>query len=172
MIQQYKIDKVNSFVANLTEKKNIILSNYSGLNVKDLESLRGQLREKGVVYKVIKNNLFKRALKEAGYADIDQYLKGPIAVAFVESELSETARIFKDFKKEHENFNFTLGIMDNTVYEEEQIKRIADIPSKEVLIAQIMSLINTPATQLAMVVNQVAGSLARGIKAVADKNTE
>ena len=93
-------------------------------------------------------------------------------MAFTDTDLSEAARVFKDFKKEHEDFTFTLGVMDNDVFEEEQVKRIADIPPKEVLLAQIMSLINTPATKLSMVVNEVAGSLARGIKAVADSNAE
>ncbi len=172
MIQQYKIDKVNDFVSNLKDKKNFILTNYSGLNVADIETLRGQLREKGVVYKVIKNNLFKRALQETGYDEIDKYLTGPIAVAFTDTDLSEAARIFKDFRKEHENFSYSLGVMDNEIYEEDQVKRIADIPSKDVLLAQIMSLINTPATKLTMVVNQVTSSLARGIKAVADKSAE
>jgi large subunit ribosomal protein L10 len=172
MIQQYKIDKVNEFAAKLQDKKNIILTNYSGLNVKDIDQLRDQLRDKGVVYKVIKNTLFKRALMEKGYQEVGEYFKGPIAVAFTEKDLSEAAKIFKNFKKDHENFNFTLGILDNVVYDEVQIKRIADIPSKEVLISQIMSCLNSPATKLAMVVNQVTASLARAIKAVAEKNAE
>ena len=164
MVQQYKIDRVNEFVSKLQEKKNIVLTNYSGLNVNSLEGLRNQLREQGVDYKVVKNNLFRKALKDAGYNEIDNYLKGPIAVAFTDEDLCGAAKIFKDFKKEHENFSYSLGIMDNEVYDEEQIKRIADIPSREVLIAQIMSLINSPATKLAMVVNQVTSSLARGFR--------
>ena len=170
MIQQYKIDKVNEFSAKLQDKKNIILTNYSGLSVNDMDQLRDQLRDKGVDYKVIKNTLFKRALKEKGYQEVDDYLKGPIAVAFTGSDLSEAAKIFKNFKKDHENFNYTLGIMDNVVYGENNIKRIADIPSKEVLISQIMSLLNSPATKLAIIANQVTASLARAIKAVSEKN--
>lgn len=172
MAQQYKVDKVNEFVSKLQEKSNIILTNYSGLNVSELDGLRDQLRDKGVDYKVIKNNLFKRALKEAGFQDIDDFLKGPIAVAFTEDDLIETAKIFKNFRKEHEKFSYSLGIMDNVVYDETQIQKIADIPSREVLIAQIMSLLNNPATKLAMVVNQVTASLARAVKAVAEKNSK
>jgi len=172
MIQQYKIDKVNEFAAKLQEKKNFILTNYSGLNVNEMDQLREHLRDKGVDYKVVKNTLFKIALKEKGYQEVDEYIKGPLAVAFTELDLSEAAKIFKNFKKDHKNFNYTLGIMDNIVYGENQIKRIADIPSREVLIIQILSLINSPATKLAMVANQVTASLARAIKAVAEKNAK
>ncbi len=172
MVQQYKVDKVNEFLTKLQEKKNIVLTNYSGINVGNLDNLRKQLRDKGVEYKVIKNNLFKRALKEAGYQEIDEYLKGPIAVAFTESDLSETAKIFNNFKKDQESFSYSIGIMDNELYAEAQIKRFADIPSREVLAAQTMSLINTPATKLTMVVNQVIASLARAINAVAEQNSK
>ncbi len=172
MAQQYKVDKVSEFTAKLQEKKNIIFTNYSGINVSELDGLRKQLREKDVDYKVIKNNLFRRALKESGYKEVDEYLKGPIAVAFTNEDLSETAKIFNDFKKKQEKFSYSLGIMDDELYDEGQIKRFADIPSREVLAAQTMSLINTPATKLAMIVNQVIASLARGIKAVAEQNAE
>ncbi len=170
MIQQYKIDKVSEFSTKLQAKKNIILTNYSGLSVHDMDQLRNQLRDKGVDYKVIKNTLFKRALKENGYQEVGEFLKGPLAVAFTDMDLTEAAKIFKNFKKDHENFSYTLGIMDNIVYGENQIKRIADIPSKEVLISQIMSLLNSPATRLASVTNQVAASVARAVKAVSEKN--
>ncbi|MBN2401162.1 MAG: 50S ribosomal protein L10 [Spirochaetes bacterium] len=170
MVKQYKVDRVQELTRKLQEKKNIILTDYSGTKVSHLTALRNKLRAKDIDYKVVKNNLFKRALKETGYPEVDAFLKGPIGVAFVKEDLGEAAKIFKDFKKEQEKFNFSLGIMDNIVYNEEQIKRIADIPSKEVLISQIMSLINSAASNMAMVINQTIASVPRGIKAVAEKN--
>jgi large subunit ribosomal protein L10 len=170
MVKQYKVDKVQELTQKLQEKKNIILTNYSGTKVSHLTALRNKLRAKGIDYKVVKNNLFKRALKETGYPEVDNYLKGPIGVAFIKEDLGEAAKIIKDFKKEQEKFSYSLGIMENIVYNEEQIKRIADIPSKEVLISQIMSLINSGARNLAGVINQTIASVPRGIKAVAEKN--
>ena len=172
MVKQYKIDRVQELTQKLKEKRNLILTNYSGTKVSHLTMLRNKLRAKGIDYKVVKNNLFKRALKETGYPEVDNYLKGPIGVAFVNEDLGEAAKILKDFKKEQEKFKYSLGIMDNVIYNEEQIKRIADIPSKEVLISQIMSLINSAATNIAMVVNQTIASVPRGIKAVAEKNAK
>lgn len=170
MIKQYKVDKVQELTDRLKEKKNLIFTNYSGTKVSHLTNLRNKLRSKGIDYKVVKNNLFKRALKDAGYPEVDNFLKGPIGVAFIKEDLGEAAKILKEFKKEQEKFGFSLGIMDNIVYNEEQIKRIADIPSKEVLISQIMSLVNSAATNIAMVINQTIASVPRGIKAVAEKN--
>lgn len=172
MVKQYKVDEVSSLVAKLHEKKNILLTNFSGTKVKDLNQLRRNLREKGVEYRVVKNNLFNRALKEAGYNNIDEHIKGPIGVAFTDGDLSDVAKVFKDFQKEFENFSYSVGVMDNIVYGVHEIRKIADLPSKDILIAQLMSLINGPAGGIAMVTNQIIASLARGIKLVADKNSQ
>lgn len=171
MIKQEKVQKLQEIVERLKLKKNFILTNYSGITVKGLTELRRQLREKGVEYKVVKNNLFKKALKDLGYADIEDSVKGPLGIAFSNTDLTEAAKILKNYKKDHEKFSFSLGIMDNVVYDESQVKRIADIPSKEVLISQIMSLINSSARGLATVVNQDIAKVARAIKAVGEKNS-
>ena len=170
MIKQYKIDEVADLVGRLKTKKNIILTNYSGIKVKDLSDLRKNLRGVNAEYKVVKNTLFMRALKEAGYENVDNYMTGPVAVAFTDKDLSDVAKILRDFKKEQEKFEFGIGVMDNVVYNSEQVKNIADLPSKEVLISKIMYLVNAPTSQIAMGMNQIMASLARGIKAVAEKN--
>lgn len=170
MVKEYKVNRVKELVERLQEKNNIVLTNYSGIKVKDLTELRKRLREKDVDYKVVKNNLLKRALQEVGVKEIDEHLKGPIAVAFTRNDLSDLTKILKDFKKEQEKFNYFLGIMDNEVFEEEYLHRIAALPSREVLIGQILSLINAPVTNIAMVLNQSIAALPRSIKLVAEKN--
>lgn len=168
MVKQYKVDEVALLVNKLKDKNNLILTNYSGIMVKDLSKLRKTLRSKNADYRVVKNTLFKRALKEVGIQGLDDYLKGPVAVAFMKEEISDVAKAFKDFAKEVEKFSYTAGILDNVVYSQEQIKRLADLPSKEVLLAQTMGLINGPARGIAVGMNQIMASLARGIKAVAE----
>jgi large subunit ribosomal protein L10 len=170
MAKQYKVDAVSELTAKLNENKNIILTNYSGVKVSELTTLRSQLKEKGAKYQVVKNNLFKLALKDAGYEQIDEHLKGPIAVAFAGEQVGDVAKLFKGFKKEQDKFDYFLGVIDGVVYDEAGVKKIADLPSKEVLLSQILSLVNGPATNVAMGVNQIMTSLARGIKAVAEKN--
>jgi len=168
MVKQYKIDEVNNLVGKLKEKSNIFLTNYSGVKVKGLISLRRLLREKNADYKVVKNNLLKRALKDAGLANIDNHIKGPIGVAFVKGEVGEVAKVLQNFKKTDDKFSYTCGLIDNILYNENQVKMIADLPSKDVILAQTMSMINGPARGIAYGVSQIMASVARGIKAVAE----
>lgn len=172
MVKQYKIDEVGALTQKLKEQRNIILTHYSGIKVKELSELRRRLRAKGGEYKVVKNNLFKRALKEASSAQIDQYLKGPLGVVFTKNDLSDVAKVLKEFGREQEKFSFSVAVMDEVVYSEEQIKRIADLPSREIVLSQMLSLINGPTTKIAIGLDQIMASLARGIKAVAEKNAQ
>ncbi|MFW5807537.1 MAG: 50S ribosomal protein L10 [Spirochaetota bacterium] len=170
MAQQYKIDFVNEIKETLAEKKNIILTKYSGVKVAKMSALRTEIKSKGAKYKVIKNNLFKRALDESGYETIDEHLKGPIGVAFAGDEIGDVAQVLKKFKDDQESFEYFLGIIENTVYNQAQLATIADLPPKEVLLGQILSLVNAPSSKIAMGMNQIMASLARGINAVAEKN--
>ncbi len=170
MAQQYKIDFVNEIKETLAEKKNIILTKYSGVKVSKMSALRSEIKSKGAKYKVVKNNLFKRALDESGYENIDEHLKGPIGVAFAGEEVGDIAQVLKKFKKDQESFDFYLGIIENSIYDSKELERIADLPSKEVLLGQVLSLINAPTSKIAMGMNEIMASLARGINAVAEQN--
>jgi len=170
MVKQSKIDEVQNLKEKFSEKSNFILTNYSGTQVKNLSILRRRLREKNADYKVVKNNLLKRALSDAGYANMDDYLKGPLGIAFIKDEIGEVAKVLKEFSVENEKFSFSAGVLDKVIYDQAQIKRIADLPSKEVILSQLLSVINGPARGIAVGTNQIMASLARGIKAVAEKN--
>jgi large subunit ribosomal protein L10 len=85
-------------------------------------------------------------------------------------EVGEIAKILKAFSEQQEKFSYSAGVLDSIIYDQTQLKRIADLPSKEVLLSQTMSLVNGPARGIAVGMNQIMASLARGIKAVAEKN--
>jgi large subunit ribosomal protein L10 len=160
MVKQYKVDAVKELIEKLSNKKNIILTGYSGIKDSEMRKLRVLVREKGASYKVVRNNLFRRALKDAGFSDaIESHLKGPIAVAFMGEQYPEVAKVFKEFKVEQEKFSFFLGVIDGEVHDEKYMAMIASIPTKDVLL-----------TQTAALMNSVMSSLARGINAVAEKN--
>ena len=168
MVKQNKVDYVQELTGRISEKKNMILTRYSGVKVKGLSQVRRNLREKNGDYVVVKNNMFKRALKECGYESLVEYIKGPIGVAFANDEIADIAKSLKEFSKEYESFNFYCGIIDNVVYEEKDIKRVADLPGREVLLSQVLSMVNAPSTGIATGLNQIMSSLARGINAVAE----
>ena len=160
MVKQYKIDAVTELVSKLSDQRNIILTNYSGIKDSDIRKLRIELRAKGATYKVVRNNLFRKALKDAGIsADLDSSLKGPIAVAFMNDQVGEVAKVFKTFKAEQEKFQFFLGVVEGAVYDEKGCQKLADLPTREGCLGQI-----------AGGMNQIMASVARGIKAVAEKN--
>jgi large subunit ribosomal protein L10 len=160
MVKQYKVDAVSTLVDRLSKQKNFILTGYSGVKDAEMRKLRVRLIEKGATYKVVRNNFFRRALKDSGVgANIDAQLKGPVAIAFMDDQYPEVAKVFKEFKIEQEKFSFFLGYIDGEVQDDKYLARIADIPSREVLLTQTAALINC-----------VMSSLARGINAVAEKN--
>lgn len=170
MAKQYKVDMVSELVGTLKEKKNFILTHYSGVKVAELTKLRKEIRSTGAQYKVVKNNLFRKALKDSGYKVEDSHLKGPIGVVFANDEIGDIAKKLKDFKKDQETFEYFLGVIEDVVYEQTEISKIADLPSKEALLAQILSLVNGPAQGIAVGTSQIITSFARAVQAVGEKN--
>lgn len=168
MIKQYKIDEVSDIKSKLKERGNFIITDFSGIKVNDLAALRRSLAEKGAKFKVVKNNLFRRAIEESGYEKMDEHLKGPMGVAFSGEQIGEVAKVLKEFSEKNDKFSYNAGVIDKVVYGKKDIKRIADLPSKEVLLSQTMAMINGPARTIATGMNQIMASLARGIKAVAE----
>jgi len=170
MLKSKKTELVEFCKEQLKVNKNFILTHYSGIKVADLTPLRRNIRSKGGLFKVVKNNMFRRALKEMNYAEIDDKITGPIGVVFSGDQVGEMAKVLSDFAKEKENFDYFLSVIDGTVFDKVATRKLASLPSKEVLLSQIMSLINGPARGIAVGTNQIMASLARGINAVAEKN--
>ena len=168
MAKQYTVDEVALLASKLRDKSNIILTGYTGIKVKDLSRLRKALRAKNAEYRVVKNTLFNRALAEVGVEGLDDHLKGPLGVAFFKEQIGEVAKALKEFGKDVEKFRYSVGILDNVIYTEDQIKSIADLPSREVVLSQVLSMVNAPARSIASGMNQIMASLARGINAVAE----
>jgi large subunit ribosomal protein L10 len=174
-IQPEKAQAVADIKKELEGNPNFILVSYSGLSVQAMESLRKELRSSGSKMKVIKNNLFLRALKESSLHASHEIkfgpdYKGPLAAIFSDENLPSIAKICKDFKKKNDVFDMKAGYFSGEVLDAKGVEGIAGLPSREELLAIIARGINTPATQIASGINQVMASLARGIKAVAEKN--
>jgi large subunit ribosomal protein L10 len=174
-VQPDKIEAVADLKTRLEKNENFILVSYSGLSVSAMETLRKELRKEKSTMRVLKNNLFLRALKESnnhGSHEIKfgpEY-KGPMAAIFANDNLPAVAKICKEFKKKNENFDVKAGYFSGEVLDAKGVESIAGLPSREELLAIIARGINTPATQIASGINQVIASLARAINAVAEKN--
>jgi large subunit ribosomal protein L10 len=147
-------------VADLVEKIKSapagVLVNYIGINVADDTKLRKELREAGVSYQVVKNTLTGRACEECGYGDIKQYLSGMTAIAVSPEDAVAPAKILKQYADKIESFTLLAGYCDGEVIDAAAVERLATIPSKETLIAQLLACIQSPLTKFVYVLDQVA----------------
>lgn len=135
-----------------------ILTSYKGINAEKATALRKQLRDNDVTFKVYKNTLAKRVLDEMGLNDVVQYMDGPTAWAFSEDPVAP-AKIMKDFAKEAAMVSMTGGILGGAVVGPDQLKALADLPSKEQLLAQLVGTIAAPLRNLVGVLSALPRDL-------------
>ena len=148
-----------------------VLVNYLGINVEDDTKLRKQLREAGCQYKVVKNTLLHLAFEQAGIEGLDESLKGTTAIAYSENGYTEAPKILSDYAKGHENFTIKSGFIDGSTVDAAGITELAKLPSKEVLIAQVLGGFNAPIQGFANVCSGVMRGLVIALNAIAEKQS-
>jgi large subunit ribosomal protein L10 len=162
-----------TIVEDLQKKLNaspfLFVADYTGLKVAQFAELRNRLHTTGARCHVVKNTFLRRAAKEAGLPDLAE-LKGQTAIIVGEKDVAAAAKVLKNFTAEFKKPEVKTGIVDNIVVSTEQIKAIADLPSREVLLATLLGVLNAPASKLVRVLNEPASSLARLLKAKAEKD--
>ena len=142
-----------------------------GLTVKDTEALRRAIRESGAIMKVYKNTIMQKALAELDLVNMDEILEGPSAFVFCGDDVASAAKAVTEFAKENEKLEVKGGMMDNAFVNADEIKAIASLPSKDVLLAQIAGAISGVARGLAVSINGIPSGLARSIQQVADQKS-
>lgn len=147
----------------------VIVVDYTGMTVEQFTELRNRLAEVQSELHVVKNTFLRRALTDASLPNLEDHLKGQTAVAFGRSDISAAAKILKNFKAEFNRPEIRAGILDAAPMDAQGVLAIADLPSKDSLRAQLLGLLNTPATRLATLLNTPATQLAQVIKAHAEK---
>ncbi|MBU5455704.1 50S ribosomal protein L10 [Caproiciproducens sp. MSJ-32] len=153
--RRIKEAKVAEIKEKLQNSKSIVLANYQGLTVEEDTNLRKTLREAGVEYKVYKNTLVLLAAKELGIEGLEQYLEGPVSIAFGYDDATAPARVLHTFAKDHKKLELKAGIVEGALYNKEEIEKIATIPSKEVLIAKLLGSFKAPLSNLAYLLNAI-----------------
>ena len=163
-VKQYKIDKVAEIESHIEANAGVFVVNYNGLTVKQAQDLRHQLRE------VDKNNLARIALKNQGQPEIDELLVGPVAYVFYETEPVEAAKVLKDFSAAAKDvLKVKGGISEGKAVTADEVKAIAELPTKDQLLGQIAGLISGFSRDIAVCVNGVSGGLARSIQQVSEQ---
>jgi large subunit ribosomal protein L10 len=147
--------------------KGAILTDYRGFTVSEITELRKRLREKGAVYHVVKNTLFKRALQDG--EGLNQYLEGPTAIAFALEDPVAPTKALLDFIKEKKKGEVKAGYIEGVVYTEPQVDALSKLPPRDVLIAQVVGAIQSPITSLVNTLDGIISEFVRTVQAVADK---
>lgn len=166
---QVKSANVEEIKEKIGKAQSVILVDYRGLDVAQLTELRSRYRKSGVDYKVYKNTMMRFAFKDLGLEDFNEYLKGPSAVAFSYDDPVSAAKVTAEFAKTNAKLEIKAGIVDGKVIDIEGVKSLAELPSKEVLIAQVLGGFNAPIQGFANVLQGTIRSLAIVLNAIAEE---
>ena len=147
---------VDEISAHIKDAQSVVLVDYRGLTVEQDTALRKNLREAGVVYKVYKNTFMNFAFKGTQFEGLAEYLEGPTAVAIATEDATAPARILAEFAKTADKLEIKAGVVEGTTYDAKGIATIASIPSREVLISRLLGSLQSPVTNFARVINQIA----------------
>ena len=147
MSKEAKKNYVEEMKKNFTDNESVMIARYQGLNVNELDALRKELREKGILFKITKNKITKIALKETSKKDLEKYFSGPTAAA-ISSDPISTAKILTKFSKSNDKLKIVAGFMDGKVLDEKEVSVIATLPTLEEARAKIVGILATPAQKL------------------------
>src|ERR1700676_4879223 len=165
-------EKAN-IVSDLSKKLNqspfILVADYQRRNVGHFADLRNRLAGTGAELHVVKNSFLKRAMSDSGLPDVADKLTGQTAIVTGENDVAPVAKILKLFAKEFKIAALKIGVVDKAVLSSSDVEALAELPSREILLSQLLGLLLAPATRLVRVLNEPASAFARLLKAKGEK---
>ena len=174
-----KVELKQPIVAAIAEyvkdAQSVVIVYYRGLTVAQDTELRKQLREAGIIYKVCKNTMMKRAFEGTEFEGLAQYLEGPSAMAVSKDDATAAARILCKFAKDAEKLEVKAGVVEGKVYDEAGVKALSTIPSREELLSKLLGSIQSPIANFARVIKQIAengGAVAENAEAAVEAPVE
>ena len=162
----------NEYLARLNSSPFFIVVDYRGLKVGPITELRKRLNKAGAEMHVVKNSLFRLAVKEAGVADLGTSLSGQLAVVTGQRDVSSAAKVVKSFSAEFDKPKLKFGYLKNQRLESADILALADLPSIEVLRAKLLGVLMAPASKLAALINTPGTQVVRVLKARMEKGEQ
>lgn len=162
---QEKEQVVSEIASKLRESASTIVADYRGLNVAQVTQLRKNLREAGIDFQVLKNTLVRRATAQAELTDLDSALTGPTAIAFSKDDVVAAAKVLSEFAKKNDALKVKGGIVEGRYVDVEQIKELANLPSREGLLSMLLSVLQAPIRNFALAVKAVSEKQEGGAQA-------
>ena len=156
VIVESKAKVVDEISEAIKDAASVVLVDHRGLTVAEDTVLRKSLREAGVTYKVYKNTMMKRAFEGTDFAQLDQYLDGPSAIAVSKTDATAPARVICEFAKKAPALEVKAGVVEGQAMDAKGVAQIAEIPSREVLLSRLLGSWQSPVTNLARVIKQIA----------------
>lgn len=144
MVRKEKELAVQELTDKMKSTNGVVITEYQGLTVLELSELRAKLRPLRCEYKVVKNTLTKRALKDLGLEDFSQYFQGPTAIAIENGDPVACTKVLVDFSKDHDKLKLKMGLLGKKVLSQQEVKSLAKLPSREVLLAQVVGAMKSP----------------------------
>jgi large subunit ribosomal protein L10 len=162
-----------SIVSDLAEKLNrspfLLVTDYQHMKVDQFGELRNRLAPAGAEVRVVKNSFLKRAMADSGMPDVGDQLIGQTAIVMGENDVAPVAKILKLFAAEFKIAKLKIGVVDKAVLSTSDVEALAELPAREILLAQLLGLLLAPATRLVRVLNEPASAFARLLKAKGEK---
>ena len=169
MNKEAKKNYIDEMIKNFTTNESVMIAQYQGLNVTELDELRKELRDKGILFKITKNRITKIAIKETPVKDLEKYFTGPTAAA-ISSDPITTAKILTKFAKSHDKLKIVAGFMDGKVLDQKEVAIIATLPSLEEARAKIVGILATPAQKIISILLAPGSKIANLARAKSLKN--
>lgn len=167
-VNDAKIAAVDRLKEMFGDARDYIFTDYRGLNVQQITALRGKLRESGADYRVVKNNYARIAFEQLEKPDVSSYLTGPTAVALARDDAAPVVKALVEFAKDT-SLEVKGALVGDSVYDAAQAEAFSKLPSREVLIAQLMGVMQAPVRNLATALNEIPSKLVRTLQAIADQ---
>jgi large subunit ribosomal protein L10 len=161
-IREQKEAIVEQIAEKLRNSTCTVVADYRGINVAQVTQLRKSLREAGVEFQVFKNSLSRLATVKADLTDLNEYLTGPSIIAFSQGDVVAPAKILSDFAKKNEFLKVKAGVVEGKVVDANQIKALAELPSREGLLSMLLSVLQAPVRNFALAVKAVADKQGEG----------
>jgi len=172
MRKEQKSAVVDKLSGTFKNAKIALVSEYRGMTVAETTEVRRKLRAVRGELKVAKNTLIRRAIQDTAYKSLDDKLGGPVGLIISSEDPVEVAKTVISFKDLGDKFKLRGGVVDGAPVTAEEIQALATLPPKEVVMAQLLGLLNAPATRLVRLLNEPGSALARVIDAIGKKNGE
>ena len=166
--RQDKEAQLSQLVDELTQAKGVVFAQYRGLTVKEIDKIRKNLKKENVKYTVVKVTLLKMAFEKLGIKSDEFKYTGPIAIAISQDDETTPARIIKAMGKDHPNLKLDGGVLNQEVIGSQMVFRLADLPSKEQLLSQLLSVIAGPARGLVTVLSGNMRQLVYALNAIGE----